>query len=254
MKQQPSNFRQKLTKAFTLVETLVVVGILLVLGILIVGPGLKMLRVKSAAAACMSNLRQLGPVFHSFAAEHNGEFPVIAGKNGGTEAEKDGKDAQWDMQLLPYLEMPQNKTKMPLKKSVYFCPASEGHPSYDNKAVTLLSYAYNGELAKRETNPTAYPGIRLATAANASSVLLLVDSQNLGTSTGISYVPKVGQDSGSTIITGSTRASSLAPRHNQHMNILFIDGHVSPRRRLSNGFPEDIRWLPTGTLTGFQNP
>ncbi len=112
-------------------------------------------------------------------------------------------------------------------------------------------------LAKSEKNPSTTPGVRLATADNASSVILLADSENLSVD-GKSYVPKVGQDSGSTIITGSTRLTSLATRHNLHMNILFIDGHVSPRRRIvdndKTSHPENIRWLPSGTLTGTRNP
>lgn len=65
------------SKAFTLIELLVVVGIIAVL-IAILLPVLSKARRQAQLTACMSNLRQLGIGFLSYANDHRGWFPAPA--------------------------------------------------------------------------------------------------------------------------------------------------------------------------------
>src|SRR6185503_7949764 len=61
-------------KAFTLVELLVVIGIIAVLiGVLL--PALNKARAQSQSVACLSNMRQLGQALNMFAQEHKGYLP-----------------------------------------------------------------------------------------------------------------------------------------------------------------------------------
>ena len=68
--------RKRITAGFTLVELLVVIGIIAVL-IAILLPALRAAREAAQSAQCLSNLRQIGVAFHTYAATNNGHvFPL----------------------------------------------------------------------------------------------------------------------------------------------------------------------------------
>ena len=71
-------YRRTSSRAFTLVELLVVIGIIaLLIGIIM--PSLSRAREASKRTVCASNLRQIGIAAHSFAASHKGYFPMSFG-------------------------------------------------------------------------------------------------------------------------------------------------------------------------------
>lgn len=71
----PSHHPRTRRLAFTLVELLVVVGIIAVLVALLL-PTLKGAREHAQRSACGSNLRQFGQAFHMYANEHKGKYPT----------------------------------------------------------------------------------------------------------------------------------------------------------------------------------
>ena len=76
--------RASRTRGFTLVELLVVIGIIaLLIGILL--PALNKAREASKAATCLSNLRQINTAFVLFANEHKGFLPQIGSAGTGSE-------------------------------------------------------------------------------------------------------------------------------------------------------------------------
>lgn len=107
-----SKFRNR---AFTLVELLVVIGIIgLLISLLL--PALGRAREKAKAVQCATQLRQLGQGLQVYAVNYKGTLPAwshvqIAGGNGtGDDSPGDG----WTEQLAPYYAKPDAK--------VYQCP------------------------------------------------------------------------------------------------------------------------------------
>src|SRR5438093_6662572 len=70
----------KKQRAFTLVELLVVIGIIAVL-IAVLLPALAKARKQAARTSCASNLRQIGVAVAAYAVENKGYLPEYAGYN-----------------------------------------------------------------------------------------------------------------------------------------------------------------------------
>ena len=77
LRRQAPRFAPSLGVAgFALIELLVVIAIIALLISLLL-PALSVARRQANAVACLSNLRQLGLAFHSYAHAHQGAFPVV---------------------------------------------------------------------------------------------------------------------------------------------------------------------------------
>ena len=75
--------------AFSLIELMVVIGIMIVLGGLLV-PVVEVLRERGKATECSNNLRQWGQGFSMYMDEHRGIFPGDGTLDGsGEEADSD---------------------------------------------------------------------------------------------------------------------------------------------------------------------
>src|SRR5206468_2743478 len=93
---------QRITsKAFTLVELLVVIGIIaLLLSILL--PVISKARQSAVSLKCLSNLRQMGLAYNMYTGEHHQYLPYPTTTLKGTLATDTGEPNLWFVALDPY--------------------------------------------------------------------------------------------------------------------------------------------------------
>lgn len=115
---------RKTVRGFTLVELLVVIGVIAMLLALLL-PALGAARRAAKSAQCLSNLRQCALGFQQYAGENNGIIPVIRTNNGNIKLWPwfliAGNDA-WD----------QPTGRRYVRRSVAFCPSM---PLYDSESM-----------------------------------------------------------------------------------------------------------------------
>lgn len=113
----PTRFRSS-PRAFTLVETLVVICILAILTALVV-PAVDGMRDRGLATECLSNLRQLAVGQATYASDNNGSFtPAYTSESG----------LVWQARLLPYLSVRESENPNVQRadaSSIFNCPARE---------------------------------------------------------------------------------------------------------------------------------
>lgn len=201
-------------RIFTLIELLIVVGIIAILAGMLM-PALNKARQATLASACRSNLRQQGLAFFSYADDNKGHYPVFV------QHFNEGESLQpWTTLLLnPYLGIegrcienyfnPRFKAKSsnatPYNGSkAFYCPAQDN---------TAAASRYSDYGAKRNVWKPEWHRLKITQLKKPSASLLRCDS-----------VYGVGVKFG---IIGISHMNHLPFRHLQKNNALYFDGHVS---------------------------
>lgn len=206
---------------FTLVELLTViavVGILAAIVITTVGRA----RLSARNAHCMSNLRQIGQLFHLYLADNRGIFPRPI---------EDGE--AWNHRLALYIVNKQvaDSVDFDADQSVFSCPSALA-PRRRSGSTFLPGYALNQDLTHLNLSSTAVRA-RLNTIARPADTYLVTDN----------VTRAFGRDLKATLTQPSaTNPDYVVPieRHNPgQTNMLFVDGSV---RAL---IVEDMPWGST---------
>ena len=227
-------------RAFTLVELLVVIGIIAVL-ISMLLPALNRAREKARQVQCASNLRQLGFGFVQYVNNNRGITPA-SGDNSGHLAwdwicwyPKTNFD---DSVLAPYIGRP-------LNPAVFRCPADDllVHVNQGSLGRYMYSYSMNWHFASNGWSHGEWfsKRVNISQARRSSQKIVFVEEDERTINDG-SWAPIV--------VPGySSARDEIASRHDRRKgvndadgrgNAAFLDGHVDFVERSYGWVPEHV--------------
>ena len=153
--------------AFTLVEMLVVVGIISVL-IAVLMPALTMARRQAEATQCASNLHQMGMALQMYSQANGGWLPAWSGwHTWPVGLSDDSPGPAWTIELMPYIGRPDSPVyncpsfRSPVKCRNYFLAAQwsgrSGRHAMKLSDVTMTSrFVLGGEKTQRGLYPPPF--------------------------------------------------------------------------------------------------
>jgi prepilin-type processing-associated H-X9-DG protein/prepilin-type N-terminal cleavage/methylation domain-containing protein len=228
MRNKIKNYRR--TVAFTLVELMVVIAIIVILAGMLL-PALKSAKAKSQQMKCMSNLKQVGLGLNMYLADYDNRFFPV-NYTGGTYWCVGGTDS-YTYFAGPYLNAKYRDTIKP--GNVLDCPTNTaGLAGY-----TCIDYGYN-------VMPSQYPGPSIgyssnypATRCKASRLIIFADANIGGTGLGAStytWCSKWDNSDPSAIVNSTGRPAGVEWCHGKTANFVYLDGHVRSHKKeeLSN--------------------
>jgi len=204
-------------RAFTLVELLVVIGIIALL-ISILLPSLAKARKSATAITCQSNMRQIYTAYIMYAQQYkNALIP-----NGGQGLYGGYVYGPWDRYVVEgkYLGGASNVMICPSTTSIqpeyteFFC-----YGSYPRDSWYWGTNGYVWRLKSKYT-PSIPMGHYTSWPPEASKTILLIDSVR-----GTSSVPE-WQGRNFFFGTADFPELGIAARHAKKANVVFVDGHV----------------------------
>jgi prepilin-type N-terminal cleavage/methylation domain-containing protein/prepilin-type processing-associated H-X9-DG protein len=204
--------------AFTLIELLAVIAITALLAALAF-PALSKARKNGQAAACLSNMRQLGVGFMAYVAENNGFLPPVLTPYDGAPDMK-----TWDMLVTSDVTSATNGGYVP-KVTVGVnsckCPA-DTIAHFNNQPVRSYSMVW---WVNRSNGWYVNP-VRLVSIPNPSRKILLLEwheSINLRANNWDSCLEYGMWQAKS---TGTLINNDLGRHHGKGANYLYLDGHA----------------------------
>jgi prepilin-type processing-associated H-X9-DG protein/prepilin-type N-terminal cleavage/methylation domain-containing protein len=220
-----------LAKGFTLVELLVVIGIISVL-IAMLLPALNKVRQQARTLVCASNMRQIGQMFTMYVDENRGWLPPLNWKHDLDPSIPNFNSYGMVHCLGPYMGHPEwsgismtspyifvfdtNAKKDAFRRSVFVCP--DYVPRVDTVQPYLSGIAESGYLMSTNSAVINHTLPRkLAKARRPASTLIHVAD---------SYHDYVLKDR-TKLLAGGRSFDIYRHNNGKAANVLFLDGHVN---------------------------
>lgn len=208
--------------AFTLIELLVVIAIIAVLASISI-PAIQGAVDNSKAAACLSNLRQIGAATMAYASDNNSQLPPAG--TGGTP--------QWALAIAAYSDDPKKQ------RSIFVCPDCDVPVQGATGNEVAVTYGMHGGLM-----PKGGQSLRLHSIPRPQDIILAADlCQNPGNKgwspysienpAGFKGGGRSGNDGAdleapisATVDADTGNNAWIRYRHKGRANVVMCDGHV----------------------------
>jgi len=221
------------SRAFTLVELLVVIGLIAILIALLL-PALGSARRRAGSLTCLSNLRQWAVAANQYANDYHNFLPRRG--QGQQPTAVINRPSDWFNALPAVMRLPQYidlmaKGQMPTAdgRGLWICPQALNLP---NISGYLFTYGMNMRLSTWETD---LPD-RIDLVGSPSTMVFMADAPG-----------------GYCSVLPFAAPFTPVARHNGQVNIVFLDGHAAsfPGRYVGCGVGDpqvsDVRWVVPGS-------
>jgi prepilin-type N-terminal cleavage/methylation domain-containing protein/prepilin-type processing-associated H-X9-DG protein len=198
----------RVTKGFTLIELLVVIAIIAILASILF-PVFSRARAKARQTACLSNLKQFGLAVDMYAQDYDETLPA----HNDDEAPYPSYDWRYDTficRLLPYVR----------NQQMYRCPDDRGCYPFGTTDERWWSYCFNRGCEYGPQVPFS-----LSAFEDPAGTIILFDGAEPDEGvelTDNNSLDKPGE--------WDDDARAAYTRHNQGLNLAFVDGHAKWRR------------------------
>lgn len=216
-------------QAFSLVELLVVVAIMVGLIALLI-PTVGAARDKADSARCNSNLRNVYTAMMSYVADNDGFLPAVSPYNSGK--------GDWIPELIPYFSSYSNDfNNLSRASKIMICPTQArriktryGYTSYHTFAMNFTLGPNASPLVKNKRRFVSLP-------QPSNTIMVTEAGYNQGTSIDCMQPYYIVQ-------SATYMGQYLGGVHNGANNILWCDGHIS-------AFANVKQLNPSGTDNGY---
>ncbi len=210
------------TRAFTLVEILVVVAIIAILAAFAVPTATRMID-RATATECTARLRAIGVASSLFTADNDGRIVT----NGAKFQSDDGPYGRAFSLLGPYIAPQIADNNLALRQSDYFrCPSLDNAPNVGQQH----HYPFNLMVTLRNADGTNFNSqvptpLRMAAVSKPDQTPLAWDTSGDPADNRVYAVNEKAKKLG---YTGPTSSAGLSPQHGKMCNILYLSGRVAP--------------------------